>query len=71
MALHNWHVSPPRDGVGPHALTEVLKGPRKSFYHIVSSLLLLSWKRADSLHAGELQGSPHCPLPFPPPRDLP
>jgi hypothetical protein len=32
---------------GPHAIPEVLKGPRKSFYHIVSMLLLLSWKRVD------------------------
>jgi hypothetical protein len=54
------HVSPPRDG-GPRAIPVVLKGPPMSFFHHVSIHLKLT-RAGHLLHAGELPGSPRCPL---------
>jgi hypothetical protein len=54
------HVSPPCDG-DPRAIPVVLKGPPMSFFNLVSIHLKLA-RVGHLLHAGELPGSPRCPV---------
>ncbi len=54
------HIGPPCDG-GPRVIPVVLKGPPKSFFHLVSIHLKLAGA-GHLLHAGELPGSPRFPL---------